>query len=71
MQHSEILAKFLKHYPEYIPEITHWRPCERNSIYISFEDDTELVFIYKDEDSWILKPARKKHGKGLLGWLFE
>lgn len=71
MRHSKVLAKFLWHYPEHTYDITHWRPAGENTIQITFDDDTEMVFTYKNEDSWTLKPARKKRGKGLLGRLFN
>ncbi len=59
MSYSKILAKFLLHYPKHIPDVTHWRPGGADSIYITFDDNTEMVFTYKSEDNWFLKPARK------------
>ncbi len=66
MKHSKILAKFLQYYPNYIPGVTHWRPSGNDSIYITFDDDTEMVFTYRNEDSWFLKPARKNLERGFL-----
>lgn len=71
MKNSQILMKFLQHYPEHMEDLTSWCPSEGNSIILNLEDGTSLVFTYNSENSWFLKPARKNRECAWFEKLFQ
>ena len=70
MKHSAILANFLRQHPEHTYDISKWAPVGENSIYITFENGTEMVFTYNGGNNWTLTSVGDGRKRGLLHGLF-
>lgn len=51
---SDIYAKFVSMFPQYVREVSWWTPSGKNAIKVRLKDGTGLIFAYTDEYRWNL-----------------
>jgi hypothetical protein len=55
MRHSDILAKFLSMFPNYVDKVVRWSPDGHNVIKIRLDDYSGLLFTYTTPKIWTLE----------------
>lgn len=60
MTYADILAEFLKRFPQYQEQICQYAPGERNCITVKLKNGTELDFTYTDDHEWTLSDRSKR-----------
>lgn len=63
MGYSDILATFLKKFPQYTDEVVQWAPAGKNAIKVKLRDGSGLTFTYTDDIRWNLNSDVSFYGR--------
>ena len=63
MHYSDILAKFLRMFPEYQEEICQWSPRPKRTIRVKTKSGRSMDFTYYNDTEWTLSAVNPKNRK--------
>lgn len=62
-RYADTLSIFLNMFPNYINRVRSWQPNGRHAITLELENEQYIVFAYRNENDWTLKPIVNRRKK--------